>query len=84
MITCKCCGNEIGQRIIDDVHVDGFDDADIICVKCTKEILEREKRIIKLKEEQLELLKEYHTLLSIKQVALETAIADKLALLKTK
>ena len=39
MITCKNCGEPIADEIIADLHVDGFDDDDIICNLCTTKML---------------------------------------------
>lgn len=35
-VYCRSCGELIDPEIIDDVHVDGFDDDDIVCQKCAK------------------------------------------------
>lgn len=39
MITCKKCGEPIADEIIDDLHVDGIADDDIVCNLCTVKML---------------------------------------------
>jgi len=40
MITCKVCRKEMDPKIINSLHVDGFPDDDIICAKCTAELID--------------------------------------------
>ena len=38
-IYCKHCGKEVDPKIIDDVHLTGIKDNDIVCPTCTKKVI---------------------------------------------